>query len=68
MLGRRVLDSGGMEIQIRMRNMLATALGKTTRPLARRFYDKLFRIWFWLGWPAFGGLVVVFFLMVMKPV
>jgi uncharacterized membrane protein len=30
-------------------------------------YGKLFRTWFVLGWPAFGGLVVVFFLMVLKP-
>ena len=29
--------------------------------------DRLFRAWFVLGWPAFGGLVVVFFLMVLKP-
>jgi uncharacterized membrane protein len=30
-------------------------------------YGRLFRTWFLLGWPAFGGLVVVFFLMVLKP-
>lgn len=53
-------------IQIRMRNMLAAAL-KDNTPLPPA-YDKLFRVWFWLGWPAFGGLVIVFFLMVMKPV
>ena len=29
--------------------------------------DRLFRWWFCLGWPAFGGLVVVYFLMVVKP-
>ena len=33
----------------------------------RRLYARLFRIWFLLGWPAFGGLVLVYFLMVMKP-
>ena len=31
-------------------------------------YHKLFKIWFFLGWPAFVGLVIVFFLMVAKPV
>jgi uncharacterized membrane protein len=30
-------------------------------------YDRLFRKWFVLGWPAFGGLVVIFWLMVTKP-
>jgi uncharacterized membrane protein len=28
---------------------------------------RQFRRWFVLGWPAFGGLVVVFWLMVAKP-
>ena len=28
---------------------------------------RLFRWWFMLGWPAFGGLFVVFWLMVAKP-
>ncbi len=31
-------------------------------------FHKLFRWWFLLGWPAFLGLIGVFFLMVMKPV
>lgn len=30
-------------------------------------YHVLARWWFWLGWPAFGGLVVVFYLMTFKP-
>jgi uncharacterized membrane protein len=30
-------------------------------------YLKLFRWWFLLGWPAFAGLLLVFFLMVLKP-
>ena len=29
--------------------------------------SRLFRWWFVLGWPAFGGLIVVFYLMVAKP-
>jgi uncharacterized membrane protein len=31
-------------------------------------YDRAYWIWFWLGWPAFGGLVVIFYLMTAKPV
>lgn len=31
-------------------------------------YHASMRIWFWLGWPAFIGVVVIFWLMVMKPV
>ena len=30
-------------------------------------FIRLFRRWFALGWPAFGGLVVIFGLMVVKP-
>lgn len=29
---------------------------------------RLFRLWFLLGWPGFGALVAVFWLMVSKPV
>lgn len=52
-------------IQLRMKRMLEReAAGED---IDRQFYDRLFRAWFVLGWPAFGGLVVVFFLMVLKP-
>jgi uncharacterized membrane protein len=30
-------------------------------------YRRAMRRWFWLGWPAFIGLVAVFYLMVAKP-
>lgn len=53
-------------IQIQLRRMLATAV-ETGTDLPPR-YARLFRIWFWLGWPAFISLIVIFFLMVMKPV
>lgn len=53
-------------IQIQLKKMLAECLA-TGAPLPER-YHKLFRIWFLLGWPAFIGLVIVFFLMVAKPV
>jgi uncharacterized membrane protein len=35
------------------------ALGET--------YHRLFRIWFWLGWPAFAGVIAIFALMIWKP-
>ena len=52
-------------IQIQLKTML-TAAARTRTPLPER-YHKLFRIWFALGWPAFIGLIVIFFLMVTKP-
>lgn len=52
-------------IQIRLKRMLERAAAG--EPLDQLRYHALFRIWFALGWPAFGGLIVVFFLMVMKP-
>jgi uncharacterized membrane protein len=52
-------------IQMRMKAMLETcALGE---PLDEGSYERLFRLWFILGWPAFGGLIVIFWLMVNKP-
>ena len=45
--------------------MIAESL-KTGADLPGR-YHRLFNIWFILGWPAFVGLVMVFFLMVAKP-
>jgi uncharacterized membrane protein len=32
-----------------------------------RAFERLRRTWFLLGWPAFLGLLVVFWLMVTKP-
>lgn len=52
-------------LQIRMRNLVRDALSAGTPPPPA--FDRLFRIWFLLGWPAFAGLVAVFFLMVTKP-
>jgi len=53
-------------VQIQMKNMLRDALKNGTQVPSR--YHRFFKIWFLLGWPAFIGLVIVFFLMVMKPV
>lgn len=46
--------------------MIAESL-KTGADLPER-YHRLFKIWLILDWPAFVGLVMVFFLMVAKPV
>lgn len=52
-------------IQIRMKRMLEReAAGEA---IDEALYRRLFGTWFALGWPAFGALVVVYFLMVMKP-
>ena len=52
-------------IQIQLKKMLQIAAASDT-PIPPRYY-KLFKLWFALGWPAFLGLVIVFFLMVSKP-
>lgn len=52
-------------IQIEMKKMLESVSDEDELP---ERYHFLFRIWFILGWPAFIGLVTVFFLMVVKPV
>lgn len=53
-------------IQVRLRNILIECIAnKSAIP---QQYFKLFRVWFLLGWPAFMGLIVVFFMMVGKPV
>lgn len=52
-------------IQMRMKSMLdAQANGAALDEAA---LDRLFRWWIALGVPAFGGLIVVFYLMVAKP-
>lgn len=53
-------------IQIELKKMLIRSVADGTELPAR--YYRLFKIWFILGWPAFIGLVAVFFLMVLKPV
>jgi len=51
-------------IQIQLKQMAFIALQNNT-PLPVR-YDTLLRLWFYLGWPAFASLVMIFFLMVFK--
>ena len=52
-------------MQIRIRDLAARAVqNNTALPTA---YYRLMRAWFILGWPAFIGLVLVFWLMAAKP-
>jgi uncharacterized membrane protein len=52
-------------LQIRMMRMLEAKVAGSDFDQAQ--YDRLRRTWFRLGWPAFLGLVIVFWLMVTKP-
>lgn len=53
-------------LQIRARN-LAVEAAEAGFGLPPQYY-RYMRIWFALGWPAFIGLVGIFYLMVAKPV
>jgi uncharacterized membrane protein len=52
-------------IQLKMRDIAAEAARKGKALPAR--YHSYFRIWFWLGWPAFIGVIAIFALMLWKP-
>ena len=52
-------------LQICIRDLAGAALH--ARAGLPRAAMRLYRIWFALGWPAFGALVAVFWLMVTKP-
>jgi uncharacterized membrane protein len=52
-------------LQVRMRDMLGAKVRGEAIDEAR--LGRYFRVWFVLGWPAFIGLVAVFWLMVVKP-
>ena len=53
-------------MQIRMRN-LAQAAVLGSLPLPDPYY-RIFRLWFAFGFPAFGALLLIFWLMIAKPV
>ena len=53
-------------LQIKMRKLSRVALEQHQE--LDEHYWKLARVWFWLGMPAFAALVVVYWLMVLKPV
>lgn len=52
-------------LQKRMRDLALTALqsGAAMPP----DYDRYFRIWFILGWPAFAAMIAIFWLMITRP-
>ena len=52
-------------IQMRLRDLAGRAAG-TNSPLSREF-DRLYRIWFAFGWPAFGAVIAILWLMTNKP-
>ena len=52
-------------IQVQLRD-LAAAAARDNTALPER-YHRLYRIWFWLGWPAFAGVLAIFALMIWKP-
>jgi uncharacterized membrane protein len=54
-----------VRLQIRIRD-LAGAARAANQPLPAEVY-RLYRLWFWLGWPAFMALIAVFWLMIAKP-
>jgi len=52
-------------LQVQMRNMARVAVAEGTGLPPR--YDRLFRIWFALGWPALISMIAIFALMIFKP-
>ncbi len=52
-------------LQIKVARFAAAAADQDV-PLPDAYYRAM-RAWFWLGWPAFLALIVVFWLMVAKP-
>lgn len=52
-------------LQIRMRDMAAAAAATGSQLPA--LYFRYYRRWFALGWPAFIGVLAVFYLMIGKP-
>jgi uncharacterized membrane protein len=53
-----------VHLQIRIRDLAGEALTQSA-VLPNRIH-RLYRIWFVLGWPAFGALILIFWLMVAK--
>ncbi len=52
-------------MQSRMRN-LAQAAAASGSPLPAE-YHRLFRTWFWFGFPAFFAVLIIFWLMITRP-
>jgi uncharacterized membrane protein len=52
-------------MQMRMRD-LAAAAARERKPLPPH-YHRLFRLWFAFGFPAFGAVLAIFWLMIARP-
>jgi uncharacterized membrane protein len=52
-------------MQMRMRDLAAEAV-REAKPLPAQ-YHRLFRLWFAFGFPAFGAVMAIFWLMIAKP-
>lgn len=52
-------------MQMRMRELAEAAHSKGA-PLPED-YHRLFRMWFWFGFPAFGAMLAIFWLMIARP-
>ncbi len=52
-------------IQVELRD-LAGAAARAGQALPKR-YDRLFQVWFALGWPAFTGVIAIYALMLWRP-
>lgn len=52
-------------IQLRLRDLAAAAMATGQNLPAE--YQRLMRLWFWLGWPAFISVAAIFWLMTCKP-
>jgi uncharacterized membrane protein len=52
-------------MQLRMRD-LAAAAASAGRPMPRA-YHRLFRLWFAFGFPGFGSVMLIIWLMIAKP-
>lgn len=52
-------------IQIKIHRLVTEAY-RSAKPLQEEYY-RLYKWWFFLGWPAFMTVIVIFYLMVAKP-
>lgn len=53
-------------LQIKMRNLSQQAIDNHSE--LHETYFRYRRLWFWLGLPAFTSMVIIYFLMIAKPV
>ena len=54
-----------VRLQVRVSALARDAVA-TGRPLSAD-YHRTMRVWFWLGWPAFAAVILIFWLMASKP-